>query len=82
MTKRGGIVQMVKNTRLIALRTARSLTQSAVASRIGISQRTLSHYENGYRTPSIKVMKRLSDFYGVEIVYLFLEKQETGDDAI
>ena len=52
------------------LRTKRSLTQQQVADAIGCSVMVYSRYERETRQPSIDVLIRLSDLFGVTIDYL------------
>ena len=42
------------------------LTQKEAAKKLGISERTLSQYENGVSFPTVKVLKRIEKLYGIE----------------
>lgn len=55
---------------LKSLRMGRSLTQAVVAETIGCSTVVYSRYETGEREPSISVLCKLADFYGVTVDYL------------
>lgn len=57
------------------LRTKRSLTQQQVADAIGCSVMVYSRYERETRQPSIDVLIRLSDLFGVTIDYLVGKEQ-------
>lgn len=46
-------------------------SQQDVAEDIGISQKTLSALERGYRNPSIDLMKKLQNYYQVSMTILF-----------
>ncbi|UZP02316.1 helix-turn-helix transcriptional regulator [Clostridium botulinum] len=46
-------------------------SQQEVADDIGISQKTLSAIERGYRNPSIDLMKKLQSYYKVSMLKLF-----------
>lgn len=46
-------------------------SQSDVAEVLGISQKTLSAIERGYRNPSVELMKKLQDYYKVSMIDLF-----------
>lgn len=46
-------------------------SQQEVAEDIGISQKTLSALERGYRNPSIDLMKKLQIYYKVSMTILF-----------
>lgn len=52
------------------LREDNDLTQSAIAEKLGISQRAYSYYENGQRTLTPEVLISLSKIYNVSIDYL------------
>lgn len=54
---------------LISVRGDRS--QEEVAKKLGISQKTLSAIERGYRNPSIDLMKKIQNFYKVSMIELF-----------
>ncbi|WP_394899526.1 helix-turn-helix transcriptional regulator [Clostridium paraputrificum] len=46
-------------------------SQSDVAEVLGISQKTLSAIERGYRNPSVELMKKLQGYYKVSMIDLF-----------
>ena len=46
-------------------------SQQEVADAIGISQKTLSSIERGYRNPSVELMKKLQQYYHVSMTILF-----------
>lgn len=46
-------------------------SQQDVARDIGISQKTLSALERGYRNPSIDLMKKIQSYYQVSMITLF-----------
>ncbi len=56
--------------RLKEIRRIRKLTQHEVADSIGCTVGAYSKYETGDREPSITVLNRLADFYGVSVDYL------------
>lgn len=69
-------------SRLRALRKERGLTLQQLAKHFGMSHSTLSKYETGSRKPDMKMLKKLSDFFGVSVDYLIGEspvrdKEET-----
>ena len=53
--------------RLVALRKARGLSQTAVANEIGIALRTYQYYERGEREPQLSTLIRLADFYRIPL---------------
>jgi transcriptional regulator with XRE-family HTH domain len=56
--------------RLKELRKNKGLTQQSVADSLGIERVAYARYENGVREPSIAILIRLSDFFGVSTDYL------------
>ncbi|WP_077860577.1 helix-turn-helix transcriptional regulator [Clostridium sp. BL-8] len=46
-------------------------SQQNVAQDIGISQKTLSALERGYRNPSIDLMKKIQNYYQISMITLF-----------
>ena len=63
------------------LRTKRSLTQQQVADALGCSVMVYSRYERETRQPSIDVLIRLSDLFGVTIDYL-VGKEQVEDGTL
>ena len=57
--------------RLRELRKSRKLTQAEVAKGVNCSAATYSRYEKGSRQPSLDMVLRLADFFGVSLDYLF-----------
>ncbi len=53
-----------------ALRLARGIRQEELGRRIGASKQSVSNWENGNILPSIDVLIRLADFFGVSTDYL------------
>lgn len=51
--------------KLKTLRKSQRLTQQAVADKIGITRATISNYEINRRTPHLKDLQKLAEFYGV-----------------
>lgn len=47
-------------------------TRTGVARELGISYSALAFYENGEREPSGRVKKKLADYYGVPVEFLFV----------
>ena len=56
--------------RIKDLREDRDLTQSRLARRLNISQRSYSYYENGERMISPELLARLALFYGTSVDYI------------
>ncbi|WP_176213130.1 helix-turn-helix domain-containing protein [Sulfobacillus thermosulfidooxidans] len=62
--------------RLRAVRKDRGYTQAQVADAAGVSQFTLSHYENGTRQPPCDVLVSISDFLDVSVDFLLGRSDE------
>lgn len=56
--------------RLKALRLDRNLSTSDIAQLLGVTERTVQHYENGDRKPSLEGITTLARFYKVTSDYL------------
>lgn len=54
-------------TILKTLRTEHSLSQSALAERLGISKSAVSMYEQGRREPDFQLLGKIADFFQVDI---------------
>ena len=48
-------------------RKIRKLTQTEISKAIGISQQVISFYENDKAEPTIGIIERLADLYGITI---------------
>ena len=57
-------------SKLAELRNGLSLTQDEVATTLGISNKTLSKYENGISEPSLTMLIKISEYYGVSTDYI------------
>ena len=71
--------------RLVELRTAHGLTQSELARKLSISNKTISKWENGISTPDLPMLIELSKYYGVSTdALLGLEdvKKKKADELI
>ena len=56
--------------RLKNLRTDSDLTQEKMGEIIGVSQRTISHYESGKREPGLTEIKRYAKYFKVSTDYI------------
>lgn len=52
------------------LRRDRGLSQSELAGRLGISKSAVNMYERGERRPDLEMIKRIADFFNVDLNYL------------
>ena len=60
-----------RNEKLYKLRKKRGETQAEVAESVGVSASAYCMYETGERTPSRKVMMRLSEHFDRTVQFLF-----------
>lgn len=65
--------------RLRELRETKSLSRAKVATDLGISRQGYGYYESGQRTPSVKVLKQLAEYFGVTPDYILNEEKPTFD---
>jgi transcriptional regulator with XRE-family HTH domain len=59
-----------KMKRLSLLRKKHDMSQSELAEKLGVTQQTISKYENGSREPDTETLKLLSSIFDVSIDYL------------
>ena len=58
------------------------MTQTEVASKVGVSQSTYAFYENGMRDPSTIVLRRLATLLEVSIDWLYDNHPEENRDFV
>lgn len=56
--------------RIRILRERKGLSQTCLASKLGIPNQSLSNYERGYRCPPSDVLKKMADFFQISVDYL------------
>lgn len=61
---------------LRVLRTRNGYTQEDMERILGIGSKTWSHYENSKSQPNIEVLAQISNFFGVTLDQLIMEKLE------
>ena len=61
------------------LREEKHLTQEQLAEIIGVSNRTVSRWENGRNIPDLSIMMQLSVFYGIRMDEIVNGKRESED---
>ena len=61
---------------IVNARTSQNLTQNELAKRTGINQADISKLENGTRTPSVNLLKRLAEGMGMSLKIEFIPKQK------
>lgn len=78
-------VMMTCGDKIAALREKRGLTQEDLATKIGISRASLSHYEKNRREPDYATITKLADFFHVSVDYLLGRTEnpaEIADSAV
>lgn len=63
------------------IRTKRNMTQQVVADYLGCAPNIYSRYETGSRQPSIEVLLKLADLFGVTVDFL-LGRQDVEDSTL
>lgn len=56
--------------RLRELRIEKQISQSELAKILGVSQRSISSWETGFRRPEYEMLEQLADFFDVTMGYL------------
>lgn len=56
---------------LKALRTERKISQGKLASILGVDRSSVSKWESGDRTPELSVGRKIANYFGVSLDYLF-----------
>ncbi len=65
---------------LSELRKSKGLTQEALGEQIGVTNKTISRWENGNYMPPVDALQLLSEFYGVSINELLSGKKLTDEE--
>lgn len=55
------------------LRYTKKLTQEEAAAKIGLTRQSISNYECGRRTPHLRELSMIANFYGVGLEYFGLD---------
>jgi transcriptional regulator with XRE-family HTH domain len=63
--------------KIVALRKERNLTQKELARIVGVHFSHMSRYERGISLPSVEVVKKIAQMFGVSTDYLLLDDSET-----
>lgn len=56
--------------RLAQLRTGAGITQTDLANILGVSKQSISNWENDNILPSIEMLEKIADYFGVSTDYL------------
>ena len=62
--------------KLKTLRKAKGFTQQEVADAIGVTRASIGGYEIGRRTPPLRELQKIADFYGVGLDYFGIATQD------
>lgn len=76
----GGLLAMDFPERLVTLRKARSLTQTALAELAGVHLTQVQRYENGSSQPTMEVIRRLAIGLTVSADLLLFDQEERSPD--
>lgn len=68
-----GGVSMKKRKILVDLRNSRNLKQKDIAKAVGITTSYYGMIEQGVRTPTLEVAKKIADFFGKSVEEIFLK---------
>jgi len=60
----------MENSRIIDERKKLGLSQAELASKLKVSQKSISKYERGNRRPSYETLLAMSSIFGVSVDYL------------
>lgn len=63
-------------------RRAKGKTQEQMAEELNISQSTITAYETGKRKPSVKVLERMMDVYGLTLNEVWTFRLAPSDEAM
>ena len=63
--------------KIVELRKERNLTQKELARIVGVHFSHMSRYERGISLPSVEVVKKIAQMFGVSIDYLLLDDSDT-----
>lgn len=64
------------------LRKTRGLSQEDLALKLGMQRSTISNYEIGRRSPSLRELEKISDILGVGLNYFGVEREKNVYDLV
>ena len=73
---------MTIGSKIKNLRKSRKMTQEDFAARIGVSRSTLSCYEIGQRTPSLKTLTDIAEIFGIGLDYFGVSAKDEAFDLL
>ncbi len=68
--------------KLKTLRKSQRLTQQTIADKIGITRATISNYEIDRRTPNLRDLQKIADFFGVGLDYFGISTADEVRDVL
>lgn len=69
------------NVRIRELRQAHNLTQVELANNLSVAKQTVSNWENDNIQPSIDMLVKIADFFGVTMDYLLGRSNDNSLDV-
>lgn len=69
------------NERLSRLRKQHDMTQQELADQLGVTRSTVAKYENQFRVPGMKILRKLSSIFGVTVDELIKDQEEFAHDV-
>ena len=72
---------MININKIKELRLDKKLTQEELGNALGLAKNTISQYETGERTPSVKVFKDMAAFFGVTVNDLIYDDDNLTDES-
>ncbi|MGN0998291.1 MAG: helix-turn-helix transcriptional regulator [Faecousia sp.] len=67
---------------LAELRKERDLTQEQLGDKLGVTNKTVSRWENGNYLPPVEMLQQLSEFYGITINEILSAERLTEDQYL
>lgn len=64
--------------RMAAFRGAKGLSQTQLAEALGMTRDRIAYYERAARNPSLEVVQKVADFFGVSVGELLNDTARTG----
>lgn len=68
--------------RLISLRKTCNLTRPALGKILGVSMETIKSYEEDKIEPSVKMLEKIADYFGVSTDFLLGREEISGDEEM
>lgn len=65
---------------LKSLREEKGMTQEKLAEMVGVSNRTVSRWENGKNIPDLSILVQMSDYFDVQLSEIVAGKRESKND--